>query len=129
MAAGNHHLRYSPAREPQRPDTAQPRDVQSRHRQHATACCVYTQYRQRLPGHPRHSDRAQPASGSQVLPGEMGKHRESIGSTRRVNLQPREQKMRFQLLVDLLVCPQLALRTQKRMFHSKALSIFKEQKH
>lgn len=37
--------------------------------------------------------------------------------------------MRFQLLVDLLVCPQLALRTQKKMFHSKALSIFKEQKH
>lgn len=50
-------------------------------------------------------------------------------STRRVNSQPWEQKMRFQLLVDLLVCPQLALRTQKKMFHSEALSIFKEQKH
>lgn len=79
---------------------------------------------------PRHSDRAQPARcESQVLPGEMGKHWESLDSTRRVNSQPREQKMRFQLLVDLLVCPQLALRTQKKMFHSKALSIFKEQKH
>lgn len=52
-----------------------------------------------------------------------------LSSTRRVNWQPREQKMRFQLLADLLVCPQLALRTQKKMFHSKALSIFKEQKH
>lgn len=58
-----------------------------------------------------------------------GKHQESLGGTRRVNSQPWEQKMRFQLLVDLLVCPQLALRTQKKMFHSKALSIFKEQKH
>lgn len=84
------------------------------------------QYRQ---CHRRHSDRAQPGSGSQVLPGGMGKHQESLGGTRRVNLQPWEQKMRFQLWVDLLVCPQLALRTQKKMFHSKALSIFKEQKH
>lgn len=66
---------------------------------------------------------------SRVLPGDNGKHWENLGSTRRVNLQPQEQKMRFQLLVDLLVCPQLALRTQKKMFHSKALSIFKEQKH
>lgn len=87
------------------------------------------QYRQHLPGNCRHSDRAWPGSGSQVLPGERGKHRESLGGTKRVNSQPREQKMRFQLLVDLLVCPQLALRTQKKMFHSKALSIFKEQKH
>lgn len=87
------------------------------------------QYRQHLPGHCRHSDRARPGSGSRALPGERGKHWESLGSTRRVNSQPRKQKMRFQLLVDLLVCPQLALRTQKKMFHSKALSIFKEQKH
>lgn len=67
-------------------------------------------------------------TGSSPAQGD-GKHQESLGGTRRVNSQPWEQKMRFQLLVDLLVCPQLALRTQKKMFHSKALSIFKEQKH
>jgi len=37
--------------------------------------------------------------------------------------------MRFQLLVDLLLCPQSALRSWKEMFHSKALSVFKEQRH